>query len=334
MTLSGTERESLRSRIYGINEKTFDSVAMDVWRYQYQYNGTYRAYIHLLGLTPDHVQELSQIPFLPVTMFRNHDVQTGNWEPQATFRSSGTTGSHISKHLIRDMSWYHKNATLCFEKIFGPPQEYAWIALLPSYLERPDSSLIDMIRYFMLPEGSEDNQFFSNVDEAVIRVLERLSLTNKKTILFGVTFALMDLFEKFNVPVWNELIVIETGGMKGRRSEITREELHSILSRGNHEIHLSSEYGMTEILSQAYMVKNRFQPGPAMRIRIRDISDPLTLRSPGQRGAINIIDLANLDTCSFIATDDMGIVYPDESFDVTGRLDQSDIRGCNLMYAE
>ncbi len=332
MSSSYTERDSLLSRIYDINENDFDTVAIDVWRYQYQHNELYQSFCNLLGFSPLNVESVSGIPFLPISMFRDHEVKTGEWECEAVFRSSGTTSSIQSKHHIRDIEWYHKVAEKCFNQSFGEAGNYAWIGLLPSYLERTDSSLIDMVHYFMHIDKKPESDFFPEVGDKVIRVLHQLSTQNLETILIGVSFALLDLFEKYSVPVWNNLIVIETGGMKGRGPEITREELHDRMRKQNSQLRIASEYGMTELLSQAYMIGNHFKPGPAMKVLIREISDPMAPALHDQRGAINVIDLANLDSCAFIATDDVGITYADGTFDVLGRLDQSDIRGCNLLY--
>ena len=222
---------------------------------------------------------------------------------------------------------------MCFTKHFDAVENYTWIGLLPSYLERTDSSLVQMVQHFMELSGRADNNFFLKPERTLIKHLLNLYKKRTPTILIGVAFALLDLFEKHEVPVWDNLLVIETGGMKGRGEEITREELHERLRNNHPGLKIASEYGMTELMSQAYMKNEKFYPGPTMRICIRDISDPLRVVDHGQRGAINVIDLANLDTCSFIATDDIGIVYEDGSFDVLGRLDQSEMRGCNLMYS-
>ncbi|HUR30746.1 MAG TPA: hypothetical protein VMZ69_04900 [Saprospiraceae bacterium] len=332
MSSFDTDREFLLNRIYNINEKDFDTVAMDLWEYQFRYNELYKSFCNLLALSPLNVQSVSEIPFLPISMFREKDVKTGNWDPEVIFRSSGTTGSRQSKHLIRDLDWYHQNAEKTFNHHFGDPSEYVWIALLPSYLERPDSSLVDMVTNFMQKDKKHESGFFSEVNNKIIEVLQRLSLLNQKTILIGVSYALLDLFEKYDVPVWDQFIVIETGGMKGRGQEITKDELHGRLNARHHQLSIASEYGMTELLSQAYLKREHFYPGATMKAFTRDISDPMTMTSFGKRGVINVIDVANIDTCSFIATDDIGIVYEDGSFDVLGRLDQSDVRGCNLLY--
>lgn len=332
MTTSDVQRDSLVRRIYNINEKDFEGVALEVWKYQYAYNPLYRTYCDLLRFGPGEVKCLEDIPFLPIVMFRLHDVRAGIWEPQAVFRSSGTTGSVQSRHFVRDAKWYHMIAEKCFTFSVGQPDNYTWIGLLPSYLERADSSLVDMVHHFMACSREAENRFIPFVSDEIVSVLTSLKDQDKATILIGVSFALLDLFEQMDVPVWENLMVIETGGMKGRGQEITRDELYERLRKNHHNLRLASEYGMTELLSQAYRVNNHFQSGPTMCVRIRDVSDPLKLIGHGQRGVINIIDLANIDTCSFIATDDLGISYPDDGFDVLGRLDNSDLRGCNLLY--
>ena len=306
---------------------------MDVWKYQYENNSLYRSYCELLNFRPDTFRQVDDIPFLPIAMFRQHEIKTGDWETEKVFRSSGTTGSIQSIHLVRDLYLYHETAKTCFSSRFGvPPEQFAWIGLLPSYLERSDSSLVEMVHYFMSISRYAENIFFPKIDNEVIRAMEDLRQKKIPTVLIGVSFALLDLFDRKDVPVWDDLHVIETGGMKGRGKEITREELYGHLRKYNEHIRIASEYGMTELLSQAYLRKDHFVPGPTMRVRIRDMSDPLRLIGHGQRGVINVIDLANIDTCAFIATDDVGISYPDGSFDVLGRMDNSDLRGCNLMY--
>ena len=327
------QRDSLVRRIYNINEKDFDGVAMEVWKYQYENNALYRSYCDLLKVSPATILQVGEIPFLPITFFRQHEIKTGHWEPEKVLRSSGTTDSVQSKHLIRDLAWYHDVARKSFNIPFGESEQFAWIGLLPSYLERSDSSLVDMVHYFMSTSIYSENIFFPKVGDELIGTLKGLHERKIPTVLIGVSFALLDLFEGTDVPVWDDLVVIETGGMKGRGQEITRDELYGRLRKNNKHIRLASEYGMTELLSQAYMNEKHFEPGPTMRVCMRDISDPLKLIGHGQRGIINVIDLANVDTCAFIATDDVGMSYPDGSFDVLGRVDNSDLRGCNLMYA-
>ncbi|MGB3079495.1 MAG: acyl transferase [Saprospiraceae bacterium] len=325
-------RQVLADRIYNINEEDFATVAMDVWQYQYAYNLLYRSYCDLLNLNPSTIQGIEQVPYLPIALFREHVIKTGLWTSEAVFRSSGTTGAIQSQHHIRSLEWYHRISKNCFESCFDKPDDYTWLALLPSYLERPDSSLVDMAHHFMQIKPSPENKFYPTPNIGIINALQDLKIKNQKTILLGVSFALLDLFANFRVPIWNNLIVMETGGMKGRRQEMTREELYDNIKLHHPDVRIVSEYGMTELMSQAYKIDLHFSPGPTMKVFTRDISDPLNLTNYGQRGAINIIDLGNLDTCSFIATDDIGMSYRDGSFDVLGRLDQSDMRGCNLMY--
>lgn len=332
MTAPEIQRDSLVRRIYDINEKDFEGVAIDVWKYQYVCNPLYRSYCDLLKVGPDQVHSMADIPCLPIVMFREHVVRSGSWDPEKIFRSSGTTGSIQSQHLVRELNWYHKVCRKCFQVPFDQPEHYAWIGLLPSYLERSDSSLVEMVHHFMEGSKHPENRFYPQINEEIIASLKSLRHSNTPTILIGVSFALIDLFVRIDVPVWDNLLVIETGGMKGRGKEITRDELYRQLSQHHAELRIASEYGMTELLSQAYRINRHFYGGPTMRVFIRDISDPLRLIGHGQRGVINVIDLANIDTCSFIATDDIGVAYADGGFDVLGRLDNSDLRGCNLLY--
>lgn len=332
MSAPEIQRDSLVRRIYDINEKDFAGVAMDVWKYQFAFNPLYRSYCDLLRVGPDQVQGIADIPYLPIVMFREHEIKTGNWKSEKNFRSSGTTGSIQSQHMVRDLDWYHRICRKCFQVPFDQPDQYAWLGLLPSYLERTDSSLVEMVHYFMECSKHPENSFFPQINEALITGLNTLRQLNTPTILIGVSFALIDLFDRTDVPVWDNLLVIETGGMKGIGKEITRDELYQQLQQHHSGLRIASEYGMTELLSQAYRTDDHFHGGPTMRVYLRDISDPLRLIGAGQRGVINVIDLANIDTCAFIATDDIGITYADGGFDVLGRLDNSDLRGCNLLY--
>ncbi len=326
------QRESLIRRIYGINEKDFASVAIDLWRFQYEFNPLYRSFCDTLVPDKDKIRSLKDIPYLPITMFRDHEIMTGTWKSVAIFKSSGTTGSRPGLHHVSDLGWYHRIAEKCFTPFYGDPDQYTWLALLPTYLERPDSSLVDMVQYFMSRNPVKKHGFFPEPDQSLVNQLQLLAKAKTPTILIGVSFALLDLFEQHQLPVWNELVVIETGGMKGRREEITRNELHERLIRHHTGLHIASEYGMTELMSQAYSKNHLFKGGPTLKVFIRDISDPLWMIESGQRGVINIVDLGNMDTCSFIATDDIGVGHADGTFEVLGRLDQSDIRGCNLLY--
>jgi len=270
--------------------------------------------------------------FLPISFFKSREIMTGDWIPRLVFESSGTTGQVPSRHRVRDPEWYYAIARRSFPPGWGSPDDHVWVALLPSYLERPNSSLVAMVRHFASAQGKSDTNFFKTPGEALLSLLSRLRDEGRRTILIGVAYALLDLFEQFTVPVWEELLVLETGGMKGRGRELTREELYGRIRANAPSVRLSGEYGMTELMSQAYRIGDRFRPGPAMRVLARDIGDPFQRLPAGERGALDIIDLANLDTCSFIATEDTGVVYPDGTFEVTGRMHASEVRGCNLMY--
>ncbi len=325
--------DSLRHRIYNINANDFEGVAMDVWNYQFASNPIYQQYCTLIGMHPDHVKSVRDIPFLPIALFKDHEIKSGDWSPECVFRSSGTTGMTRSSHAVRDLDWYHRIAIQGFERAFGHPRDWVWVGLLPSYLDRPDSSLVDMVHAFMSSGGHVENRFFPQTLPDVAEHLQRLKERRQKVVLVGVTFALLDLFSDYEVPVWDNLLVMETGGMKGRGVELTRDEVYQSIQSRAGDIRLTSEYGMTELLSQAYRIGNVFYPGPQMKVFVRDVTDPFTGLSDHQRGAINVIDLANVDTCSFIATDDVGMTFPEGTFDVLGRMDNSDLRGCNLMYA-
>ena len=332
MTRPDEIRESLLARIYDINVEGFEQVAMEVWKFQFANNDLYQSFCHLLHKDPSNVTAISDIPFLPVSVFKEHLVKTGTWDPQCRFESSGTTGSQRSQHLVRDRSWYHAVAQKGFSTFLGSPGDFIWVGLLPSYLDRPDSSLVDMVDHFMTVGGHEKSGFFPAINDQLVELLNALFRENEAVVLIGVSFALLDLFDHAGIPVWDRLLVIETGGMKGRGKELTREELYDRMRARYPALRIASEYGMTELLSQAYRIGGRFLPGPTMGVFIRDVSDPLRLIGQGQRGAINIIDLANIDTCAFIATEDVGVSYVDGSFEALGRLDLSDMRGCNLMY--
>lgn len=268
---------------------------------------------------------------MPISFFKTQALQTGDWVAQTIFRSSGTTGSTTSQHLVRDVAFYERNARRGFEEAYGALSEYTTLALLPAYLERKDSSLVYMADYFIRQSADPQSGFFLNNYDDLAAVLRQYAAENKPTLLLGVSFALWDMAERYQLG-FEELIVMETGGMKGRRKELTRSELHAILAPAFRQKHIHSEYGMTELLSQAYSQgEGLFRPAPTMRVFTRDITDPLTLQKDGRTGVINIIDLANLDTISFIATDDLGRRYADGSFEVLGRLDAADVRGCNLL---
>ena len=326
-------RDTLAKKLDQLRPADFDMLALEVFHYQAAHNPVYQAYISLLNIDPKTVDQVARIPFLPIQLFKTHLIQTGEWVPESQFFSSGTTASTTSRHPLRHHSWYQTNSERCFAAQYGPVEAYCFLALLPAYLEREGSSLVYMANHFIQRSRYSQSGFFLYDWNKLIRVLAECQEQKIPTVLLGVSFALLDLAEKHPLHI-PDICIMETGGMKGRRRELTREELHRQLrdAFGVNAIH--SEYGMTELLSQAYSKGNgNYFPGPPMRVYAREITDPLAAQRPGQLGVLNIIDLANLDTCAFVATDDLGKVYPDGSFEVLGRLDDSDIRGCNLLVS-
>jgi phenylacetate-coenzyme A ligase PaaK-like adenylate-forming protein len=311
--------------------KQFEKIALKVFRYQHENNAIYREFCDLLKTDKGAVKSLEQIPFLPIQFFKSHEVLSSSEPVQKTFTSSGTTGIITSKHLITDVTLYEQSYRNAFSEFYGNIQDYAVLALLPSYLERSGSSLIYMVQDLIELSTNENSGFYlHNYDELISKLLE-LDATGQNVILIGVTYALLDLIEERKFQLKNT-IIMETGGMKGKRKEIIREELHTILCEGFGVSSIHSEYGMTELLSQAYSLGNGIFECPSwMNILIRDPEDALTYVSNGKTGGINVIDLANINSCSFIATQDLGKKYPNNSFEVLGRFDNSDIRGCNLM---
>jgi len=311
--------------------KQFEKIALKVFRYQHENNAIYREFCDLLKTDKGAVKSLEQIPFLPIQFFKSHEVLSSSEPVQKTFTSSGTTGIITSKHLITDVTLYEQSYRNAFSEFYGNIQDYAVLALLPSYLERSGSSLIYMVQDLIELSTNENSGFYlHNYDELISKLLE-LDAAGQNVILIGVTYALLDLIEERKFQLKNT-IIMETGGMKGKRKEIIREELHTILCEGFGVSSIHSEYGMTELLSQAYSLGNGIFECPSwMNILIRDPEDALTYVSNGKTGGINVIDLANINSCSFIATQDLGKKYPNNSFEVLGRFDNSDIRGCNLM---
>jgi hypothetical protein len=336
-----TTKPSIDS-IFSINNNVdFKRIALAVFRYQATENLVYKKYIEGLKIDPNKVNELEQIPFLPIEFFKSHTVittnQSQNINPQL-FTSSGTTGMIQSKHYVSDISVYEKSYLKAFELFYGNIEDYAIFTLLPSYLEREGSSLIYMMNDLMVRTKNDHSRFYlNNVDEMVAwlklreHILSQPEYSSKKNILIGVTYALLDLTEKEKLQLKNT-IIMETGGMKGKRKEIVLEELHEILCQGFGVTEIHSEYGMTELLSQAYSKGNGiFTCPPWMKIMIRDVNDPFAFLPQHKTGGINVIDLANINSCSFIATQDLGKTIDGNSFEVLGRFDNSDIRGCNLL---
>jgi len=313
-------------------ESDFNSLAIEIFRYQLKTNPVYSKYFHHLGRGLETIKTIEQIPFLPIEMFREHQVISGNIMPSLIFESSGTTGQKSSKHYIVSEKIYRESFLKSFAANYGKPEDLCILALLPSYLERENSSLVYMMDHLIGLSQHSDSGFYLNELDQLSKVLEKRVEDKHPTILLGVSFALLDLAEKFPLPLNDNITILETGGMKGKRKEMIKEELHEILKKAFAKDSIHSEYGMTELLSQAYSKgNNRFYPPPWMKVMIRDMYDPFTLLPPGQSGGINIIDLANIHSSSFIATSDLGVVFEDGSFEVRGRFDQADVRGCNLM---
>lgn len=324
---------SLSGHIYSIlevNPNNFDEVALKLFRHQAKNNKTYSQYIQALGVNPEKIDRITGIPFLPIEFFKSHSIKTGDFEPEIVFTSSGTTGMTTSKHPVARLSEYEAVFNSAFESIYGPVRDYCVLALLPSYLERSGSSLIYMAENFIQQSRDADSGFFLRNHDELKEILFRKQESQTKTLLLGVTFALLDLAELYPMNL-SSITIMETGGMKGRRKEMIREEVHQILKDAFHTNKIHSEYGMTELMSQAYSTGGEvFRTPPWMRVLVRDTDDPLAVNTSG-KGVLNIIDLANHHSCAFIATSDVGIVYTNHTFEVQGRMDHADIRGCNLM---
>lgn len=320
------------SDIFSIqNDSEFETKALEIFRFQYQNNLVYQEFCLHLGKTLNKIKKLDEVPFLPIEFFKSKTIVSSRDKPQELFASSGTTGAKTSTHQVTDISIYEQSYLHCFEGFYGPVSDYCVLALLPSYLERKGSSLIYMVNDLIQKSKHPDSGFYLDEFESLQYKLKRLDAQGTKVLLIGVSFALLDFVEKYPLKLKNTTIM-ETGGMKGRRKEVIREEMHQTLQTGFGVATIHSEYGMTELLSQAYSNGDGiFIPPAWMHIRIRDTEDPLSLQPEGKTGGLNVIDLANINSCSFIATQDLGRSYADGSFEILGRFDHSDIRGCNLM---
>jgi hypothetical protein len=313
------------------SKKEFEKIALKAFRFQFDNNLVYHKFCTLLNKNKENVKSLLDIPFLPIQFFKSHDVLSSSETIKQTFTSSGTTGTQTSKHLVTDISLYKESYRNAFSEFYGNLENYCILALLPSYLEREGSSLIYMVEDLIQSSNHKDSGFYLNNYDELIEKLIELDNSGQNVILIGVTYALLDLIEKRQFHLKNT-IIMETGGMKGKRKEMIREELHGILCKGFDVPVIHSEYGMTELLSQAYSLGNGvFECPNWMQILIRDTEDALSYVNDGKTGGINVIDLANINSCSFIATQDLGKKNPKHSFEVLGRFDNSDIRGCNLM---
>lgn len=313
------------------NNAEFEALTLDIFRFQFENNGVYRSFCDLLYKHPSDIKSLTEIPFLPIQFFKTHDVLSSRAKVEKIFTSSGTTGSTTSKHQVTNLSIYEESYLKGFTHFYGNIEDYVVLALLPSYLERDGSSLIYMVDDLIQKSKHPESGFYLNNLQDLAKTLNRLEAKGQKTLLIGVSFALLDLVEQFQFSL-KHTIVMETGGMKGRRKEIIRQELHDVLKKGFGVSQIHSEYGMTELLSQAYSKGNGvFECAPWMKILTRDTEDALTILPPNKTGGINIIDLANINSCAFIATQDLGKTSENNQFEIIGRFDNSDIRGCNLM---
>lgn len=314
------------------NNREFNDVALSVFQHQVENCEIYKQYISHLKINPKKIDSYTEIPFLPISFFKSHSVISSKNPIEITFSSSGTTGQITSKHLVQDLSIYEQSYNKAFESFYGKADDYCILALLPSYLERDGSSLIYMVDDLLKQSSHPKSGYFLHNHEELHQTLTELKLAKQKTLLIGVTYALLDFTEQYQID-FPELIVMETGGMKGKRKEMVRAELHQLLCASFGVKHIHSEYGMTELLSQGYSKGNGiFECPPWMKILLRDTSDPLSILSARHTtGGINVIDLANINSCSFIATQDLGKIHGENKFEIMGRFDNADIRGCNLL---
>jgi hypothetical protein len=325
--------QPFKSTIFKLsNRHDFEQTALQLFYSQAKHNSVYADYISKLGVVPEDVTDINHIPFLPISFFKSHVVTTSTFLAEHIFTSSGTAGSSTSRHFVKSLELYETSFNSAFTAFYGDANSYCILALLPAYLERSGSSLVYMADALIKSSTHKKSGFYLNNYRELINTLNVTAANGTPTLLLGVSFALLDVAEMLNDFEHPNLIVMETGGMKGRRKELIREELHLILKNGFHVPHIHSEYGMTELLSQAYSSGDGVYRTPNwMQVLIRDTTDPLSLLPAGRTGGINVIDLANMDSCAFIATEDLGRLHTDGSFEVLGRFDQADIRGCNLM---
>jgi phenylacetate-coenzyme A ligase PaaK-like adenylate-forming protein len=326
--------ESIEDRIFSKN-LDFEQLSFEVFQVQYKNNTVYQKYIDMIGINTTKINHIEDIPFLPIQLFKSHKIATASFHPQAVFESSGTTGSINSRHFVKNIELYKKSFLQCFYQFYGNPKDWCIIGLLPSYLERQSSSLVFMVNQLITESMHEKSGFYLNEFKKLAQTLNILEATGQKTLLIGVTFALLDFAEQYAMPL-KTTTIMETGGMKGRREEMVRSQVHAVLKQSFGVQSVHSEYGMTELLSQAYSQgEGIFEVPQWMKILIRDEDDPFAVHSSVKsnklRGKINIIDLANIYSCSFIATDDLGYLYENGSFELLGRADNSDIRGCSLL---
>lgn len=319
--------------IFSSDGSDLEALSLATFRFQYRENALYRAYTDALRIQPDKVRSLAQIPFLPIQFFKTHQITCGSFEPQLVFESSGTTQTINSRHLVKEAAIYEQSFLTAFERFYGPVTDFVVVGLLPSYLERQHSSLVYMVQDMVKRSGHPASGFYLYEHDKLYHQLLELEARGQKTLLIGVTFGLLDFAEQYALQL-NHTIVMETGGMKGRREEWTRDQVHGFLKDrlGCSQIH--AEYGMTELLSQAYSYgQGLFNTPPWMKVLVRDENDPFQLYMEKAAGVINVVDLANVYSCSFIATEDIGRLHEHGTFEVLGRLDNSALRGCSLMVS-
>lgn len=323
--------DSFTDRIFTIAGDLPENLVLELFRFQYLTNALYRAYVDALKVDPATVKSVSRIPFLPIQFFKTREVVCGEFEPAVVFESSGTTTTVNSRHLVKDTEIYTRSFMEAFRLFYGDVKDFVVLGLLPSYLERQSSSLVYMVQEMIRRSGHPESGFYLYEHEKLAATLRELEARKQPVLLIGVTFALLDFAEKYQMQL-EHTIVMETGGMKGRREEWTREQLHAFLGGRLGVPAIHAEYGMTELLSQAYSKgKGIFYCPPWMKVLVRDENDPFQLYTQNAAGVINVIDLANIYSCAFIATDDIGRIHADGGFEVMGRLDNSALRGCSLM---
>ena len=329
MSIEIPKESGLLERVFAIsNEKEFQQIAREVFRFQFSENTVYGNFCRAIGKTPETVSAVTEIPFLPIQFFKTHAIQTGDFVPATVFQSSGTTGSVTSRHLVKDLTVYEQSFLNCFQRFYGNPEAYCILGLLPSYLEQGASSLVYMVDKLVERSGHPQSGFYLYDYPRLKDTLLQLEAEGQKTILLGVTYALLDFAEGYGFPLQHTMI-LETGGMKGRKKEVLKTELYEALKKAFSLAEIHSEYGMTELLSQAWAINGCYQCPPWMKVLLRDETDPFSLGHSS--GAMNVIDLANLWSCSFIATEDLGRLQADGSFEILGRMDNTDIRGCSQL---
>lgn len=322
---------SFKQRVANLQKGEFEALALDLFNYQAKDNLVYSKYLNARGIDAAEVKSIDEIPFLPIEFFKNHRVVSGRWGVEKVFKSSGTTGVVRSCHFVDEIGFYQENTRAIFESFFGAISDYCFFALLPSYQQQGNSSLIAMVDYFMkVADDQRGGYFLDDLQGLIEQIRSVLHEGDKKVVLFGVGYALLDLCQAANQDL-DDLLIIETGGMKGRREEMTKVEFYEIMRSSLGKVDIRSEYGMTELLSQAYSDGESFHSPDRLEVLIRDVNDPYSNVNNGKVGGVNVIDLANVHSCAFIETKDLGRRYDDGRFEILGRIDNSDIRGCNLL---